>query len=125
MIYLIGSNPGIGFHVIDIHYIMCEYESLFHVKVIHLIHRDKLMKIVGTRSTLSKILFVSSILPLSVTSTAELFPVRIGGPLNASNEEYNYFLESMWCDVPESMIQTSGEELMEINAWLEFPFLGL
>jgi hypothetical protein len=42
MIYLTGSNPGIGLHVIDIHYIRCEYESLSGARVIHLIHRDNI-----------------------------------------------------------------------------------
>jgi hypothetical protein len=46
-------------------------------------------------STFSKLPLVSSILPLSVTSTEELSPVRIGGPFHASNEEYTSFEVSM------------------------------
>jgi hypothetical protein len=123
MIYLTSRNPGIGFHVIDIHCIRCEYESLSGARVFHLIHGEKIDESLGTCSTFSKLSFVSSILPLSVTSTGELSPIRIGGPFHASNEEYTSFVASMWCDAPESMIQASGEELMAIKAWLEFPFL--
>ena len=42
MIYLTSRNPGIGLHVIDIHYIRCEYESLSGAGVCHLIHREKI-----------------------------------------------------------------------------------
>jgi hypothetical protein len=42
MIYLTGSNPGIGFHVIDIHWIRCEYDSLSSVEVSHMIHGEKI-----------------------------------------------------------------------------------
>jgi hypothetical protein len=83
-----------------------------------------LTKCLGTCNTFSKLPFVSSIVPLSMTSTRELSPIIIGGPLHASNEEYTYFMKSMWCDAIESMIQASGEELMAIKAWLEFSFLG-
>jgi hypothetical protein len=74
------------------------------------------MEILGTCSTFSKLLFVSSILPLLVTSTREFSPIRIRGPFHASNEEYNSFLESMWCEAHESMIQASREEFMAIKA---------
>jgi hypothetical protein len=42
MIYLTGRNLGIGLHVIDIHCIMCEYESLSSVGFFHLIHEEKI-----------------------------------------------------------------------------------
>jgi hypothetical protein len=45
------------------------------------------MEILGTCSTFLKLPFVSSILPLSVTSTGNFSPIRIEGPLHASNEE--------------------------------------
>jgi hypothetical protein len=82
-----------------------------------------LTKILGMCSTFLKLQFVSSILPLLVTSTGEFFPIRIRGPLHASNEEYTSFVASMWCYALESTIQASGEELMAIKAWLELPFL--
>jgi hypothetical protein len=43
MIYLTGRNPGIGLHVIDVHYIWCEYEFLSDARIIHLIHGDKIV----------------------------------------------------------------------------------
>jgi hypothetical protein len=84
-----------------------------------------LTKSLGMCNTFSKISLLSSILPLSVTSTGELSPIRIGGPFHAFNEEYTTFVEAMLCDAPESTIQSSGEELMATKAWLEFPSLGL
>jgi hypothetical protein len=47
MIYLTGSNPGIGLHVIDIHCIRCEYESLSGSIVLHLIHEENIDENVG------------------------------------------------------------------------------
>jgi hypothetical protein len=41
----------------------------------------------------------------------------MGGPLHASKEEYIDFEVAMSCDSPESTIQASREELMEIKAW--------
>jgi hypothetical protein len=76
-----------------------------------------------TCSTFSKLPLVSSILPLTVTSTEELSPIKIGEPLHASKEEYTTFEASMLCDAPESVIQALGEELMAINEWLEIIFL--
>jgi hypothetical protein len=48
---------------------------------------DQIDESLGTCSTFSKLPFVSSIFHLIVTSTRELSPIRIGGPLHASNEE--------------------------------------
>ena len=42
MIYLTGSNPRIGFHAIDLHYIRCEYEFIFGAIIFHLIHEEKI-----------------------------------------------------------------------------------
>jgi hypothetical protein len=47
MIYLTGRNPGICFHVIDMHRIRCEYDSIFGAIVFHLIHREKIDKNLG------------------------------------------------------------------------------
>jgi hypothetical protein len=41
MIYLTGRNPGVGFHVIYVHGIGCEYEFLFGSGIHHLIHEEK------------------------------------------------------------------------------------
>jgi hypothetical protein len=82
------------------------------------------MKSLGTYNTFSNLPLVTSILPLSVTSTEELSPIIIGGPLHESSEEYTYFVSSMWCDAPEYMIQASREKLMAIKAWIEFVLLG-
>jgi hypothetical protein len=42
MIYLTCSDPGIDLHVIDIHFIMCEYDYLSGAGVIHMIHGEKI-----------------------------------------------------------------------------------
>jgi hypothetical protein len=42
MIYLIGSNPGIGLHVMYIHCIKCGYDYLSSVGVGHLIHEENI-----------------------------------------------------------------------------------
>ena len=42
MIYLTGSNPGVGLHVLDVHRIWCEYDFLFSAKIHHLIHGEKI-----------------------------------------------------------------------------------
>ena len=47
MIYLTGSNLGVGLHVIDIHGILCEYDSLSGVGIRHLIHREKFERKLG------------------------------------------------------------------------------
>ena len=41
MIYLTGSNPGVGLHVVDVHDILCEYDSLSGARIRHLIHGEK------------------------------------------------------------------------------------
>jgi hypothetical protein len=47
MIYLTDSNPGIGLHIIGVHYIRCEYEFIFDVIILHLIHGEKIDKKFG------------------------------------------------------------------------------
>ena len=42
IIYLTGRNPGIGLHVIDVHFIRCEYDFLSGAKKFHLIHGEKI-----------------------------------------------------------------------------------
>ena len=41
MIYLTGSNFGVGLHVLDIHEIWCEYEFLSSAIIFHLINGEK------------------------------------------------------------------------------------
>ena len=41
MIYLIGSNLGVGLHVVYVHRIWCEYEFISSSEIHHLIHREK------------------------------------------------------------------------------------
>jgi hypothetical protein len=41
MIYLTGSNSGIGFHVVYVHKIWCEYDFLSGAGIRHLIHGEK------------------------------------------------------------------------------------
>jgi hypothetical protein len=41
MIYLTGRKPGVGFHVVDVHGIWCEYEFIFGARSRHLIHGEK------------------------------------------------------------------------------------
>jgi hypothetical protein len=41
MIYLTGSNPGVSFHVVDVHGIWCEYEFFSDARIRHLIHGEK------------------------------------------------------------------------------------
>jgi hypothetical protein len=40
MIYLNGRKNGIGFHVIDVHHIRCEYEFISSAIIFHLIHGE-------------------------------------------------------------------------------------
>ena len=47
MIYLTGSNPGVGFHVIDVHRIWCEDDFLSGAGIRHLIHREKVDRKLG------------------------------------------------------------------------------
>jgi hypothetical protein len=47
MIYLIGSNPGVGLHVIHVHRIWCEYEFIYGARIRHLIHREKVDRNLG------------------------------------------------------------------------------
>jgi hypothetical protein len=41
VIYLTGSNPGVGLHVVYVHRIWFEYDFLSGAKIIHLIHGEK------------------------------------------------------------------------------------
>jgi hypothetical protein len=41
MIYLTSNNHGIGFHVIDVHFIWCEYDFISGARIRHLIHKEK------------------------------------------------------------------------------------
>jgi hypothetical protein len=47
MIYLTGSNPGVGLHVIDVHKVLCEYEFLSGARIRHLIHGEKVDRKLG------------------------------------------------------------------------------
>jgi hypothetical protein len=47
MIYLTGTNPGVGLHVVDVHNICFEYNFLFGAKIFHLIHREKVHRKFG------------------------------------------------------------------------------
>jgi hypothetical protein len=47
MIYLTGCNPGVGLHVVDVHRIWCEYDSLSGARIHYLIHGDKVDKKLG------------------------------------------------------------------------------
>jgi hypothetical protein len=47
MIYLTGSNLGVGLYVIDVHGIWCEYEFLSGARIHHLIHREKIDRKIG------------------------------------------------------------------------------
>jgi hypothetical protein len=40
MIYLTGSNPRVGFNVVDFHEIWCEYEFISGDGIRHLIHKE-------------------------------------------------------------------------------------
>ena len=88
MIYLTGSNLGVVFHVIYVHGIWCEYNFLSGARIRHLIHREKVDRKLGNMQHILET-FVGEFNPsLSVTSIEELSPIRIGGPLHASKEEY-------------------------------------
>jgi hypothetical protein len=47
MIYLTGNNPGVGFHVVYVHEIWCEYDFLSGARICHLIHREKVDRKLG------------------------------------------------------------------------------
>jgi hypothetical protein len=47
MIYLTGSNPGVGLHVIDVQKIWCEYDFISSAGIRHLIDREKVEKSFG------------------------------------------------------------------------------
>jgi hypothetical protein len=47
MIYLTGSNPGVGFHVINVHGTWCEDEFLSGAGIHHLIYGEKVDKKFG------------------------------------------------------------------------------
>jgi hypothetical protein len=47
MIYLTSSNSGVGFHVVYVHGIWCEYKFLSDAKIHHLIHREKVDRKLG------------------------------------------------------------------------------
>jgi hypothetical protein len=47
MIYLTGSNPGFGLHVVYVHIIWCEYEFLSRARIHHLIHGEKVDRKLG------------------------------------------------------------------------------
>ena len=54
MIYLTGRNPGVGLHVIDVHDIWCEYESLSSAGMFHLIHGEKVNTNLGNMQHILK-----------------------------------------------------------------------
>ena len=47
MIYLTSSNLGVGLHVVDVHGIWCEYDSLSGARIHHLIHKEKVDRKLG------------------------------------------------------------------------------
>jgi hypothetical protein len=87
MIYLTGRNLGVGFHVVYVHGIWCEDDSLSGARIHHLIHREKFDRKLGNMQHILEA-FVGEFNPsFVVTSIEELSPIRIGGPLHASKEE--------------------------------------
>ena len=47
MIYLTSCNPGVGLHVVYVHGIWCEYDSLSSAGIRHLIHGEKVDRKLG------------------------------------------------------------------------------
>jgi hypothetical protein len=50
--------------------------------------------------------------------------MRMGGPMHVFRDERNFFLASMWCDCPESMIRAFGEDIIAIKSCELPPFFG-
>jgi hypothetical protein len=66
MIYLTGCNFGVGLHVIDVHFILFEYDSLSGAGIRHLIHREKVDRKLGNMKHILE------------TSVGELNPSFVG-----------------------------------------------
>jgi hypothetical protein len=54
MIDLTGSNPGVGLHVVDVHGVWCEYEFIFGIGILHLIHKEKVDRNLGNMKHILK-----------------------------------------------------------------------
>ena len=95
MIYLIGSNPGVGLHVVYVHGIWCEYEFLSGVRIRLLIHGRKVDRNLGNMQHVLKA-SVGEFNPSFVGDfDRRVVPIRIEGPLHALKEEYTSFEATM------------------------------